>query len=306
VEAVNSFYNPEYRRGMYVPVVHAYYDRADMIQTTPEAVNHSHALCEIMYVCEGTMSIETMDGTVTVGRHQFVWLDANVWHWNLRFDTDLCSMMNIEFQYEQLDMRAPSLAAIETFDPATAEFAAQAKPTVVLSDCNEVVYHLMKQIIQLCVSTNHEAEKLCSILCTQVMIEVARLGSVVQDTGQPVRNQYVSDALEIMRRDYAEQLTAARIASQLHIQPSYLHRLFREHTACTIGEHLQHIRIQHAQELLGETDGSLLKIANDVGISNQQYFCQLFKRISGVSPTEYRKQARAAADGAAAKDGSIG
>ncbi|HPF87054.1 MAG TPA: AraC family transcriptional regulator [Candidatus Limiplasma sp.] len=292
---MNSFYNPEYRRGLYVPVVHAYYDRADMMQTTTKAVNHSHALCEIMYVNEGTMSIETPGGTVTVGCDQFIWLDANVWHWNLRFDTSLCSMMNIEFQYEQLDMRAPSLAVIEKFDPAMAEFLANGKPTIMLSDCNGVVYHLMKQIIQLCVSTNPEAEKLCSILCTQVMAEVARLGSFVQASGQPVRNQYVSDALEIMRRDYAESLTAARIASQLHIQPSYLHRLFREHTACTIGEHLQHIRIRHAQELLRDTDWSLLKIANDVGISNQQYFCQLFKRITGVAPTEYRKQA--AADG---------
>ena len=296
---MNSIYTPEYRHGMYVPVVHAYYDRADMMQTTTEVVNHAHTLCEIMYVCEGTMSIETAEGTKMVGRHQFIWLDANVWHWNLHFDTALCSMMNIEYQYERLDMRAPSLAVIETFDPATADFLSQAKPTVVLSDCNDVVYHLIKQIIQLSMSTNHEAEKLCSILCTQVMAEIARLGSFMQVSNQPVRSQYVSDALEIMRRDYNESLTAARIASQLHIQPSYLHRLFREHTTGTIGKHLQHIRIQHAQELLRDTDRSLLMIANDVGICNQQYFCQLFKRISGVSPTQYRKQSRAAANGTA-------
>jgi len=296
---VNSFFDPEYRREQYVPVVHAYYDRADMFQTTTEAVNHSHSLCEIMYVCEGTMSIETAEEVVTVGRHQFIWLDANVWHWDMRFNNGLCSMMNIEFQYERLDTRTPSLAAIEKYDPDTAEFLTRPCPSLMLTDCNNIVYHLMKQIIQLSDSTHHEAEKLCSILCTQVMVEVARLRNSVQLSGQPVTNQYVNDALDIMRRDYAEPLTAAVIAAQLHIQPSYLHRLFREHTACTIGESLQQIRVQHAQELLSQTDQSLLDVANDVGINNQQYFCQLFRRIAGVTPAAYRKKARAAEDAAA-------
>ena len=96
----------------------------------------------------------------------------------------------------------------------------------------------------------------------------------------------VGVALSATTRD---KLTAAVIARQLHIQPTYLHRLFREHTAKTMNEHLQSIRIQQAKLLLTGTRRSLLEIAMDVGISSQQHFSRLFRKITGLSPQEYRK-----------------
>ena len=285
-----SFFDPLYRQGVYVPVVHGYYDRADMMQSTPEAVNHAHSLCEIMYVNEGMMNIDTADGDVRVWRKQFVWLDANVRHWDLRFAGGLCSMMNIEYQYEPLDSRAPSLSAVARADASTASLLAHPVPFLVLTDRDNTVYYLMKEIIQLSDSTHKQSERLCSLLCTQVMLEVARLSQQRRGAAAPITNRYVAEALAIMQRDYAETLTAADIAAQLHIQPTYLHRLFKEHTPCTMGEHLQHIRIQRAQELLLATDDTLLDIAAAVGISSPQHFSQLFRRLTGLSPAEYRKQ----------------
>lgn len=95
-----------------------------------------------------------------------------------------------------------------------------------------------------------------------MMLEIARL--LEQDQTQPSgTNRYVTEALAIMRRDYAEPLTAAVIAHQLHIQPTYLHRLFREHTNKTMNEHLQSIRHptgeaapdRHRQEPAGNRHG---------------------------------------------------
>lgn len=44
---MKSIFSPEYRSGCYIPVVHAYYDRADMLHTTGEGIMHAHTLCEI-------------------------------------------------------------------------------------------------------------------------------------------------------------------------------------------------------------------------------------------------------------------
>lgn len=290
-----SFFDPIYQKGSYVPVVHGYYDRADMMQTTPEEVNHAHSLCEIMYVTEGMMSIETADGVARVGRKQFIWLDANVRHWDLKFSDGLCSMMNVEYQYEALDTRAPTLRALARYDASTANFLAHPLPYIVLTDREDTVFHLMKEIVHLSDSAHEQSERLCSILCTQLIMEVARLGGQYRGQAAPVNNTYVSEALAIMQRDYAESLTAASIASRLHIQPTYLHRLFKEHTTLTMGEHLQRIRVQRAQELLLSTDDTLLDIASAVGIGSQQHFSQLFRRAVGMTPSEYRKQYRDAA-----------
>ena len=121
------------------------------------------------------------------------------------------------------------------------------------------------------------------------MLEIARLRSLnqTQITGD---NHYVTEALEILHRSYDEPLTASDVAAQLHIHPSYLHRLFREYTSRTMKEHLQWIRIQHARELLNDPRKSILDIAEEVGFSSPQQFQQLFRKITGMRPTDYRKQ----------------
>ena len=285
---MKSFFDPCYREKDCVPVAYSWYDRADMMKTTLEAVNHSHSLCEIMYVCEGGMSIETEAGRVELGRRQLVWLDAGIRHWNMSFSNELCSMMNIEFQYEASDDRAPSLRAIAQQDEATRHMLERGARVAVLNDTDNTLFRLMKAAIPLADGIDRDSERLCSLLCVQMMLEIARL--LEQNQTQPSgTNRYVTEALAIMRRDYAEPLTAAIIAHQLHIQPTYLHRLFREHTNKTMNEHLQSIRLQQAKLLLTGTSRSLLEIAMDVGISSQQHFSRLFRKWTGLSPQEYRK-----------------
>ena len=284
-----SIYDAENLQPGFVPVVYGYYDRANMMESTPEVINHSHSLCEIMYVNEGMMSIETENGFQRVGCNQFIWIDAGIRHWDLRFNNGLCSMMNIEFQYEEGAALAPDLGKLAEADSALRSMLEQKPRVMTLTDRNGIIFQLMKSIIPLADSTSEQSRHLCSLLCTQVMLEIARLRSLnqTQITGD---NHYVTDALEILHRSYDEPLTASDVAAQLHIHPSYLHRLFREYTSRTMKEHLQWIRIQHARELLNDPRKSILDIAEEVGFSSPQQFQQLFRKITGMRPTDYRKQ----------------
>ena len=290
---MNSIYDAENLQPGYVPAVYGYYDRANMMESTPEVINHSHSLCEIMYVNEGTMSIETeSNGFNQVSCNQFIWIDAGIRHWDLRFNNGLCSMMNIEYQYEEGNGAAPDLTSLLQADGMLRDMFDQKPRVLTLSDRNGVIYQLMKSIIPLADSTSEQARNLCALLCTQVYLEIARLRSLNQSR-ESVANHYISEALEILNNSYAEPLTASAVAETLHIHPSYLHRLFREYTSRTMKEHLQRIRIQHAQELLTETRKSMLEIAGEVGFSNTQQFQQLFRRIVGMKPLEYRRQNQA-------------
>jgi len=284
-----SIYDAENLQPGFVPVVYGYYDRANMMESTPEVINHSHSLCEIMYVNEGMMSIETENGFQRVGCNQFIWIDAGIRHWDLRFNNGLCSMMNIEFQYEEGAALAPDLGKLAEADSALRSMLEQKPRVMTLTDRNGIIFQLMKSIIPLADSTSEQSRHLCSLLCTQVMLEIARLRSLNQTpiTGD---NHYVTEALEILHRSYDEPLTASDVAAQLHIHPSYLHRLFREYTSRTMKEHLQWIRIQHARELLNDPRKSILDIAEEVGFSSPQQFQQLFRKITGMRPTDYRKQ----------------
>ena len=251
---MNSIYDADNLKAGYVPVVYGYYDRANMMESTPEVINHSHSLCEIMYVNEGTMSIETECGFCRVSGNQFIWIDAGVRHWDLRFNNSLCSMMNIEYQYEEAPGLAPDLGRLVAESAKLGEMFEQKPRVLTLTDRNGIIFQLLKSIIPLADSTSEQSRHLCSVLCTQVMLEIARLRGL---------NQTME-------------------ASANH--------LFREYTSRTMKDHLQRIRIQHAQELLSESHKSIQEIAAEVGFSSAQQLQQMFRRVVGVRPNDYRKQ----------------
>ena len=58
----------------------------------------------------------------------------------------------------------------------------------------------------------------------------------------------------------------------------------------TINHLITQTRMQQAKNLLRNTDKSISEIAEDVGISNYNYFSRIFKKRFGISPREYRKQ----------------
>ena len=97
----------------------------------------------------------------------------------------------------------------------------------------------------------------------------------------------VAEALGIIDKRYASELTVLAIAQELHIHPTYLHKLFREETGHSVCEYIQHVRLEHARRLLGE-NYTLRDAAAAVGISSPQYFSKLFKRAYGMTPGESR------------------
>lgn len=279
-----SIYSPRFREEDFVPVVYAYYDRADMLSTTMDQSDHMHTLCEIMYVVEGSAELVIARTPVTLNRRQFVFIDAGVRHQLLLNQSSPFGMMNIEFQYERQDGRCPGTRALAQASPAFGRMLASPAPFIALPDEDGAVHDLLKQIVLLADSSQRESERLCSLLATQIMLLTARLW---QRERVPARSAHVSRALSIIDNRYAGALTALGIARELHIHPTYLHKLFREETGYSVCEYIQKTRLRHASELLRSAH-TLREAAQAVGISSPQYFSKLFKREYGVTPGEYR------------------
>lgn len=288
---MKSIFAPPYRENACLPVVHAYFDRADMLSTTYEMTEHAHTLCEIMYVNEGSIQVYTCGRSVSIGRRQFIWLDASVRH-RLVLDSAVpCGVMNIEFQLEELPARGPSFASLCRMDANLQAMLEKQPAYLVLSDNEGTVYNLLKQIILLADSMHPEAEALCSWLTSLVLLQVARCSAQSdRQTGAPIKNHYVAAAVAFIDAHYQDNITANEIAATLHVQATYLHRLFKEHMGMTIGDCVTSLRLQHAQTLLSQTDHTLLQIALTCGFSSQQRFTALFRRGVGMPPSEYRNQ----------------
>lgn len=78
------------------------------------------------------------------------------------------------------------------------------------------------------------------------------------------------------------------IADAVGLNASYLSRLFKKETGESITEHLTQFRIEKAKELLKDESLRLRDIAMAVGFNDVSYFSNTFKKIAGMSPTEFR------------------
>lgn len=279
-----SIYSSCFRESDYVPVVYAYYDRADMLSTTLDDIDHSHSLCEIMYVAEGSAAMDVGGKHVALSRRQFIFIDSGVRHKLTLDESSPFGMINIEFQFEPSDGRCPSIKALAQSSAALGRMLSSPAPYMVLTDEDGALHDLLKQIVLNADSTHVESERICSLMATQIMLLMARLW---QKSRLPARSAHVAEALGIIDKRYASELTVLAIAQELHIHPTYLHKLFREETGHSVCEYIQHVRLEHARLLLGE-NYTLRDAAAAVGISSPQYFSKLFKRAYGMTPGEYR------------------
>lgn len=104
-------------------------------------------------------------------------------------------------------------------------------------------------------------------------------------------NSAVLQVLDIIIREYDDpNLSVNKLADKVYLTPTYLAGLFKKSTGKTIGKHLTDFRIEKAKHLLKNKRYKLYYIANMVGYSDSNYFAKVFKRETGMPPSEYREK----------------
>ena len=84
------------------------------------------------------------------------------------------------------------------------------------------------------------------------------------------------------------QLSLNEIARSINVSPWHLCRLFRMATGTSVNQYLLNLRMQKAKELLETTCLRVKEIMNKVGIRDESHFARTFKKLFGVSPSQYR------------------
>ena len=91
---------------------------------------------------------------------------------------------------------------------------------------------------------------------------------------------------------FKENLTLDDLAALAHISKYYLVHAFNREYGTSPINYLLSCRIQESLYLLSKTQMSLSQISGTLGFSSPSYFSQSFRRMQGISPLEYRKQAK--------------
>jgi AraC-like DNA-binding protein len=106
------------------------------------------------------------------------------------------------------------------------------------------------------------------------------------------RNSLVLKAVDYITANYNSDISVMDIANALYINNIYLSQIFKKKMGVSVIKYLINYRIEQAKKLLVETDDLIYIISEAVGFHEFRHFSKTFKKITGLSPAQYRKQKR--------------
>ncbi len=99
----------------------------------------------------------------------------------------------------------------------------------------------------------------------------------------------MGDAIRFIKENYGRPISMEDVADAAGVSVGYLGKLFRREMDTGFNEYLTKIRLDRSQELLADTSMSVKEIAMAVGYPDEKYYSRLFKKITGIKPTDYRR-----------------
>ncbi|MNC54862.1 HTH-type transcriptional regulator YesS [compost metagenome] len=97
-------------------------------------------------------------------------------------------------------------------------------------------------------------------------------------------------AKKYIEERYTDDLSLEEVADYVHLNPHYFSKIFKQEYGETFIDFVTRLRIDKAISLIGEGRLSLKEVSFEAGYKDPNYFSRVFKKITGVSPTEFRGQ----------------
>ena len=113
---------------------------------------------------------------------------------------------------------------------------------------------------------------------------------VMTSIGYSSRDSIIDDVIYYIEHNYSSNITLENIAPLFGYNSSYLGKIFSKKLGTNFNSYLDSVRIDKAKDILERSKIQVYKVAEMVGYKNVDYFHIKFKKNTGMSPAEYRKQ----------------
>jgi Response regulator containing CheY-like receiver domain and AraC-type DNA-binding domain len=112
---------------------------------------------------------------------------------------------------------------------------------------------------------------------------------VLTEHKQSRMSPIIIKACTIIHDSLSQEISLEEISRRVEISPFYFSKLFKEETGENFIDYITMARMQMAKDLLRDQSRSIKEISAEAGYSDPNYFSKLFKKIVGLTPTEYRE-----------------
>lgn len=128
--------------------------------------------------------------------------------------------------------------------------------------------------------------------CLDKWLEKRKLACTLETPVEPKEEDLspVEQVLHYIRVTSPGDVTLADAAKYVHMNPSYLSQLFKQEMKTNFVDYVTNLRITEAKRLLTGTSLRISEVACRLGYNDIAYFSNMFRKLVGISPSEYRKE----------------
>lgn len=245
---------------------------------------HSHTTVELYYLLDGER-VYFVDGqVVTVRKGELIMIAAHEAHSTASSEVAEFERILINYDPSVLPLALQKLVLLH----AGRRFRVF---SLTLREQDEVE-RLMHKMLEECLQAKPYYESCCLSLFAELMIILGRSDphAGISVSRYSLHNK-VSEIAAFLRERYRESLTLEDTARHFYMSSSYLSRVFHRFTGFHFREYIIHMRVREAQRLLAHSRQKIQEIALAAGFEHLSHFNKTFKKTTGLTPLQYRKQA---------------
>ena len=153
---------------------------------------------------------------------------------------------------------------------------------------------LCEQLIEIYMAKKDESESKIAtqvrtkIILLQFILEMWKKGFVIENDTSG-RNIVEKEMVSYIQQNFTGKISLKEFGEQFHLSEKYISRYFKEHFHITLSQYITYLRLEHAKQLLQDTDIPVTDVAMQSGYQNVSYFIRSFQKAYAVSPLKYRK-----------------
>ena len=152
---------------------------------------------------------------------------------------------------------------------------------------------LCEQLVDIYMAKKDESESKITtqvgtkIILLQFILEMWKKGFVIENDTSG-RNTVEKEMVSYIQQNFTGKISLREFGEQFHLSEKYISRYFKEHFHITLSQYVTYLRLEHAKQLLQDTDIPVTDVAMQSGYQNVSYFIRSFKKTYGISPLKYR------------------
>ena len=116
-----------------------------------------------------------------------------------------------------------------------------------------------------------------------------RIDAVLSDRNAQNKSSLVEKIKDYIQNNIETNVQIEQLADVFYLTPNYISTLFKRETGVSLGRYISQEKIAHAQRLLIDTKMKIYEVAQAVGYKDVQYFSRVFKKQTGMQPSDFRQ-----------------